>query len=96
MTAACAWRVSRQLNYEGTKFSKSRSTGVFGMDAKESGIPSEVWRYYLLSARPENADTDFVWTDFGGAWAHWVHTWCWRRGAGVGVCWWLWRCLRWC
>ena len=58
----CCW----QLNYEKTKFSKSRGTGVFGLDAKHSGIPSEVWRYYLLNSRPENADTDFSWADFQG------------------------------
>lgn len=30
------------LNYEGTKFSKSRGIGVFGDHAKETGIPQEV------------------------------------------------------
>ena len=52
------------LNYEGGKFSKSRNVGVFGDDAKDSGIPSDVWRYYLLSNRPEQADTMFTWEDF--------------------------------
>lgn len=52
------------LNYEGTKFSKSRGTGVFGDGAMESGIPSEVWRYYLLFNRPETSDTIFLWEDF--------------------------------
>ncbi len=52
------------LNYEGGKFSKSRNTGVFGDDAKDSGIAPDVWRYYLLSNRPESADTDFTWNDF--------------------------------
>jgi methionyl-tRNA synthetase len=52
------------LNYEGSKFSKSRNTGVFGDDAIDSGIPSEVWRYYLLYNRPEQADTVFLWEDF--------------------------------
>ena len=37
--------------------------GVFGNDAKETGIPVEVWRYYLLSNRPEQSDTDFKWSD---------------------------------
>eukprot|EP00798_Chlamydomonas_sp_ICE-L_P027669 gene27669-7310_t len=55
--------VTEYLNYEGGKFSKSRGTGVFGNDAKETGIPVEVWRYYLLSNRPEQADTDFKWSD---------------------------------
>ena len=52
------------LNYEGVKFSKSRGIGVFGDMAKTTGICPEVWRYYLLSIRPENGDTDFKWDDF--------------------------------
>jgi methionyl-tRNA synthetase len=51
------------LNYEGGKFSKSRSRGVFGVAAKETGIPPSVWRYYLLSTRPETADAMFSWVD---------------------------------
>ena len=27
--------------------------GVFGNDAKDTNIPVEVWRYYLLTNRPE-------------------------------------------
>jgi methionyl-tRNA synthetase len=30
----------------------------------KTGIPSEVWRYYLLINRPENQDTVFLWSDF--------------------------------
>ena len=52
------------LNYEKTKFSKSNSVGVFGDHAESTGIPSEIWRYYLLSNRPETSDTDFKWDDF--------------------------------
>ncbi len=52
------------LNYEGGKFSKSRQVGVFGDDAVKSGVPADVWRYYLLANRPEQADTNFVWGDF--------------------------------
>ncbi|VVC03032.1 Methionine--tRNA ligase [Candidatus Bilamarchaeum dharawalense] len=52
------------LNYEGDKFSKSRKIGVFGDDAMTSGIAPDVWRYYLLANRPEQADTNFVWADF--------------------------------
>ncbi|KAG6813405.1 hypothetical protein H0H92_011383 [Tricholoma furcatifolium] len=51
------------LNYEGGKFSKSRNRGVFGPAAKETGIPASVWRYYLLSTRPETADAMFSWAD---------------------------------
>ena len=52
------------LNYESAKFSKSNSTGVFGSHIQETGIPVEVWRYYLLSVRPEGSDTQFQWDDF--------------------------------
>jgi len=52
------------LNFEGGKFSKSRSVGIFGDDAMESGVPSEVWRYYLFSSRPESGDTNFTWKEF--------------------------------
>lgn len=52
------------LNYEDVKFSKSRGTGVFGDDAMQTGIPADVWRYYLLSNRPETSDTIFTWKSF--------------------------------
>jgi len=59
------------LNYEldeatkkPLKFSKTRGVGVFGDNAMETGIPSEVWRYYLLINRPESQDTIFLWEDF--------------------------------
>lgn len=59
------------LNYEidehtgkPKKFSKSRGTGIFGDDAEKTGIPVEVWRYYLLANRPEQQDTVFLWSDF--------------------------------
>ena len=51
------------LNYEDGKFSKSRVIGVFGNDAQETGIPADVWRYYLASARPEGQDSSFSWAD---------------------------------
>ena len=34
--------VTEYLNYEGGKFSKSRGVGVFGSDARDTGIPVEV------------------------------------------------------
>lgn len=52
------------LNYESVKFSKSRNTGIFGDNAQETGIPPEVWRYYLLVNRPEQSDTKFLLDDF--------------------------------
>ncbi|KAI8968167.1 tRNA synthetases class I (M)-domain-containing protein [Mycotypha africana] len=52
------------LNYEGGKFSKSRNVGVFGNNAKETGISPSVWRYYLMSVRPETSDSMFTWNEF--------------------------------
>jgi methionyl-tRNA synthetase len=52
------------LNYEGGKFSKSRGVGVFGTDARETGIPVDVWRFYIFYNRPERSDFDFTWKDF--------------------------------
>eukprot|EP00892_Ulva_mutabilis_P010326 jgi/Ulvmu1/7666/UM038_0095.1 len=55
--------VTEYLNYEGGKFSKSRGTGVFGDGAIASGIPCDIFRYYLLATRPETNDSDFRWAD---------------------------------
>ncbi|MBQ3670628.1 MAG: methionine--tRNA ligase [Treponema sp.] len=52
------------LNYEDGKFSKSKGVGVFGSDAKESGIPSDAWRFYIYYNRPESQDYQFTWKDF--------------------------------
>ncbi|MDR2575683.1 MAG: methionine--tRNA ligase [Treponema sp.] len=52
------------LNYESGKFSKSRGIGVFGTDAMETGIPADVWRFYIFYNRPEKSDVQFTWTDF--------------------------------
>ncbi|EMS24164.1 methionyl-tRNA synthetase [Rhodotorula toruloides NP11] len=52
------------LQYEGTKFSKSKNVGVFGQNARETGVPPSVWRYYLLMNRPETNDSEFNWDDF--------------------------------
>uniref|UniRef100_A0A8C3UUA9 Methionine--tRNA ligase, cytoplasmic n=1 Tax=Catharus ustulatus TaxID=91951 RepID=A0A8C3UUA9_CATUS len=51
------------LNYEDGKFSKSRGVGVFGDMAKDTGIPADVWRFYLLYLRPEGQDSAFCWAD---------------------------------
>ncbi|XP_049882572.1 methionine--tRNA ligase, cytoplasmic [Pectinophora gossypiella] len=53
------------LNYEEGKFSKSRGVGVFGTDAQDTGIPSDVWRFYLASIRPETSDSSFSWVELG-------------------------------
>ncbi|EJD48944.1 methionyl tRNA synthetase [Auricularia subglabra TFB-10046 SS5] len=55
------------LNYENGKFSKRYNRGVFGPAARETGVPPDVWRYYLLSIRPETSDSMFSWADFGAA-----------------------------
>ncbi|MBW3021458.1 methionine--tRNA ligase [Candidatus Woesearchaeota archaeon] len=52
------------LNYEKVQFSKSRGTGVFGDDCMDTGIPADVWRYYIMVNRPEKTDTEFTWNDF--------------------------------
>uniref|UniRef100_A0A0K0ERC7 Methionine--tRNA ligase, cytoplasmic n=1 Tax=Strongyloides stercoralis TaxID=6248 RepID=A0A0K0ERC7_STRER len=52
------------FNYEDQKFSKSRGIGVFGDAASETGIPADIWRFYLLYMRPETSDTYFSWDDF--------------------------------
>ena len=52
------------LNYESGKFSKSRGIGVFGTDVMETGIPADVWRFYIFYNRPEKADALFTWKDF--------------------------------
>jgi len=52
------------INYEGGKFSKSQGTGVFGDQVQQTGIPSYVWRFYLLNSRPEKSDSIFTWDDF--------------------------------
>ena len=52
------------LNYENSKFSKSRGVGVFGTDAMETGIPADVWRFYIFYNRPEKSDAMFMWDDF--------------------------------
>ena len=52
------------LNYEAGKFSKSKGMGVFGNDAMETGIPADVWRFYVYYNRPETSDYLFTWKDF--------------------------------
>lgn len=53
------------LNYEEIKFSKRNNTGVFGGDVQKiKEISIDLWRFYLLYIRPENSDSQFIWTDF--------------------------------
>ncbi len=51
------------LNYEGGKFSKSHGIGVFGNDVQDTGIPADVWRFYIFWNRPEHSDVNFTWSD---------------------------------
>jgi len=55
---------SEYLNYESGKFSKSGGVGVFGTDVMETGIPADVWRFYIFWNRPETSDYIFTWADF--------------------------------
>lgn len=55
---------SEYLNYENAKFSKSKGIGVFGNDCQDTGIPADVWRFYIFYNRPEKSDTQFLWKDF--------------------------------
>ena len=51
------------LNYDGGQFSTSRGRGVF-MDQALSILPSDYWRWWLLSHAPESSDTEFTWENF--------------------------------
>jgi len=51
------------LNYEGGKFSTSQGRGVF-MDQALEILPSDYWRWWLLSNAPEGSDSDFTWGSF--------------------------------
>jgi len=55
--------VNEYITYEGGPFSKSRGIGIFCDDAIASGVPPDVWRYYLFINRPEKQDTHFYWED---------------------------------
>lgn len=57
---------SEYLNYEDGKFSKSLGIGVFGNDVQDTGIPADIWRFYLYYNRPESSDYMFTWDDFLG------------------------------
>jgi methionyl-tRNA synthetase len=53
------------LLYEGGKFSTSQERGVF-MDQALEILPSDYWRWWLLSNAPESNDSDFTWASFQG------------------------------
>jgi methionyl-tRNA synthetase len=45
-------------------FPRARGIGVFGNDCKDTGIPADVWRFYIYYNRPETSDFKFTWKDF--------------------------------
>ncbi len=51
------------LNYEGGQFSTSRGRGVF-MDQALGVLPSDYWRWWLMSNVPETSDAQFTWESF--------------------------------
>ena len=51
------------LNYDGGQFSTSKGRGVF-MDQALEILPSDYWRWWLLSHAPEASDSEFTWDDF--------------------------------
>jgi len=51
------------LNYDGGQFSTSRGRGIF-MDQALDILPSDYWRWWLLSHAPETSDSEFTWQAF--------------------------------
>lgn len=52
------------LNYENQKFSKSKNIGIFGDQVMKMGIDADTWRWYLITKRPENRNTEFIMDEF--------------------------------
>jgi len=52
------------LNYEGSKFSKSKNHGIFCENLLNIDLDVDYWRFYLSFLIPETADTEFLWNDF--------------------------------
>ena len=51
------------LNYDGGQFSTSLGRGIF-MDQALAILPSDYWRWWLLSQIPEYSDSEFTWENF--------------------------------
>ena len=51
------------LNYDGGQFSTSKGRGVFQDQALDL-LPSDYWRWWLLSNVPESSDSEFTWESF--------------------------------
>jgi methionyl-tRNA synthetase len=54
---------SEYLNMSGKKFSTSRGQVIYVRDVLEK-YDADALRYYLMIAGPENADSDFTWSEF--------------------------------
>jgi methionyl-tRNA synthetase len=54
---------SEYLNMSGKKFSTSRGQVIYVRDVLDQYDPDAL-RYYLMIAGPENADSDFTWSEF--------------------------------
>ncbi len=52
------------LNYEGSKFSKSKGFGVFCENLPDAGLEPDYWRFYLSYLIPETRDSEFLWQEF--------------------------------
>ena len=52
------------LNFNGGQFSTSKGRGVFMDDARDTKIPSDCWRWWLMSNVPEGNDSEFTWESF--------------------------------
>ena len=51
------------LNYDGGQFSTSKGRGVFMNEALEI-LPSDYWRWWLMTHVPESSDSEFTWDNF--------------------------------
>ncbi len=51
------------LNYDGGQFSTSKGRGVFMNQALDI-LPSDYWRWWLLTNVPESSDSEFTWESF--------------------------------
>jgi methionyl-tRNA synthetase len=53
------------LNYDGGQFSTSKGRGVFMNQALDL-LPSDYWRWWLMTHVPEGSDSEFTWENFQG------------------------------
>lgn len=58
------YSILEPLGYEEGSFSLKNGFGVFGADIMTTGIPADLYRFYLISIRPETENSSFNWSDF--------------------------------